>query len=73
MWSNDPLGPVANSPTMSSKRKKAESMASNIMILVDFDGAISTEAGSQWRWIPFYLAFSVLDMLWSVLGALGPY
>ena len=46
MWSNDALSPVANSPTMSSKRKKAESIASKMMILVDFDGAISTEADS---------------------------
>ena len=57
------MSPVPSSPTMSSKRKKAESMTSRMMILVDFDGAISTEAGSQWPSIPLDLAFSVLEIL----------
>ena len=32
------------SPIMSSNRKKAESIASSMMILVDFDGAMVTDA-----------------------------
>ena len=58
---------------MSSKRKKAESMASKMMILVDFDGAMSTEAGSGWPSNHLYLALSVLEVLWSVIRALSPY
>ena len=39
-----------NSPTMSSKRKKAESIASSIIILVDLDRAMVRDAdGKIWR------------------------
>ena len=41
------LGWEANLPTMSSNRKKAESIASSMIILVDFDGAIATDTVRQ--------------------------
>ena len=34
---------------MSSNKKNAESIASSITILVDFDGAILTDGVCQWR------------------------
>ena len=38
-------------------------MANKMMILVDFDGAISTEAGFRVAFDLLYLAFSVLEVL----------
>lgn len=37
----------SSSPTMSSTRKKTESIASSMMILVDLDGAMLTDADHQ--------------------------
>lgn len=63
---------------MSSNRKKAESIASSMMILVDFDGAMVTDVVLQCNRAARGLSLvsvrlSVLEIWCSVLGAPNPY